>query len=301
MPAQLAFITVGDQGKASASQRATIRSHVMRGKNKIATSRRSVREAARKASASLVASSVLPSEFEPGVEIVLEPEPNTVVVKCNEQTDDLEDDLQSREDAVAAYMQIRRFVCPRTGVTSPTTGRDMSPGELVAGCRSFERGVLPIPGSVDHGKPVLVYDRFKSAAFPIEQAVDLEIVEANYVPWLFTDAAFAHSILLVTSASRDFCLQQSLSRTTIFHLRETLRLLNKQLSDADAYLADTTTYTIVTLAVLASMFGDFNATRAHMAGLQRITQLRGGEKSLSKRPKQHFMLERSVELRWRAA
>jgi len=140
----------------------------------------------------------------------------------------------------------------------------------------------------------MVYDRFKSVAFPVEQYVDLQAGGHTYIPWLFQDAAFAHSILLVTSASNDFRLHQPLSRPTIFHLKRTLKLLNKQLNNKGAYLADTTTYTIVTLAVLASMFGDLAATKAHMAGLQRIVQLRGGDRLISECPKQHFMLERYV-------
>ncbi|KAK3115443.1 hypothetical protein LTR53_005195 [Teratosphaeriaceae sp. CCFEE 6253] len=141
---------------------------------------------------------------------------------------------------------------------------------------------------------VLVYDRLKSAAFPMERVVKLDILENSRIQWLFRDPAFAHSTLLATSAFKDYHLSQPLSRTTLFHLKRTLRHLNKQLSDESAYQSESVIYTIVTLAVLALMFGDPSATRTHMAGLQRIVQLRGGESCFSTSSKQHFMLERQV-------
>ncbi|KAK3116345.1 hypothetical protein LTR53_003371 [Teratosphaeriaceae sp. CCFEE 6253] len=277
MPPHLTFIPVSGQGKSSESHRAVIRSHVMRGKNKRVDSRRSAREAARAAAAPIAVPTAAELEhFAKQANVSKQADVTKEVERWDRDCSD-GDDGQPEAGAVAALGQMRRHLRVRTGVASAVDGREMGPGELIAG--------------------FLVYDRLKSAAFPMEQVVKLDILENSYIPWLFRDQAFAHSILLATSAFNDYRLSQPLSRTTLFHLKRTLGHLNKQLSDESAYQSDTVIYTVVTLAVLASMFGDPSATGTHMAGLQRIVQLRGGESFLSVCSKQHFMLER-LDLAW---
>ncbi|KAK3069179.1 hypothetical protein LTR53_012687 [Teratosphaeriaceae sp. CCFEE 6253] len=279
MPPHLTFIPVSGQGKSSESHRAVIRSHVMRGKNKRVDSRRSVREAARAAAAPIaVPTAAVLEHFAKQANASKQADVTEEVERWDRDCSD-GDDAQPGAGAVAALGQMRRHLRVRTGVASAVDGREMGPGELIAG--------------------FLVYDRLKSAAFPMEQVVKLDILGNSYIPWLLRDQAFAHSILLATSAFNDYRLSQPLSRTTLFHLKRTLRHLNKQLSDESAYQSDTVIYTVVTLAVLASMFGDPSATGTHMAGLQRIVQLRGGESFLSVCSKQHFMLERPTE--WQSA
>ena len=133
---QLAFIEVGDEGKSSASQRAAIRSHVMKGRNKREGSRRSLREANLKAKTLPVASSVAPlvGPVTQPLREDLSVQASSVNAKLGDDSDESVEDLQNRANAVARYFQLRQALSPPTGVSSPSTGRDMSPGELLADC-----------------------------------------------------------------------------------------------------------------------------------------------------------------------
>ncbi|KAK0819818.1 hypothetical protein LTR02_001094 [Friedmanniomyces endolithicus] len=162
------------------------------------------------------------------------------------------------------------------------------------------------PGSVDT-KPgarrqdtlVTTYDSAKHAAFPLKYTIDFDEAEDSCVPWIFSNMAFAHSVFFATSATNDFRLGRPYTRPTLIHLRRTIRCLNAQLGEDGGHLDDSTVYTIVTLAMLATLVGDLAAVRAHMVGLRRIVELRGGECYLRQRSKQHFMLER-LDLAWSA-
>ncbi|KAK5728636.1 hypothetical protein LTR15_001773 [Elasticomyces elasticus] len=154
----------------------------------------------------------------------------------------------------------------------------------------------------------LKFNSFKGSTFPLKEKIEFEVAEEVwhpspgsstipwltyykvYIPWLFNDLAYAHSVFLATSAINDFREGRPFTRTTLYHLKSTIKHLNKKLAKDDGYASDSTTYTIITLAMLSTLFGDLSAVRAHMAGLQRIVGLRGGEESLAKRPKQSFMM-----------
>ena len=145
---------------------------------------------------------------------------------------------------------------------------------------------------------VFTYDNIKDTMYPVDQCIQFEKVEKKeYLEWLCCDDAFFHSVLLTISAVDDYVLQRPPAQITYHHLRRTLSLLNQRLSEKDAHLADSTVYIILTLALMAGVFGDYAAASTHIAGLQQIVRLRGGVKHLRLNPKLHFKLDR-LDLSW---
>lgn len=134
--------------------------------------------------------------------------------------------------------------------------------------------------------------------YPVDQCIEFEKVEKReYLQWLCCDDAFFHSVLLTISAVDDYVLQRPPTDITHHHLRRTLSLLNQRLSEKDAHLVDSTVYIILTLALMAGVFGDYAAASTHIAGLQQIVRLRGGVKHLRLNSKLHFKLDR-LDLSW---
>lgn len=62
-------------------------------------------------------------------------------------------------------------------------------------------------------------------------------------------------MLLLNSASNDIISQQPLSSITSRHLKRTLFILNKQLSDKYAHNYDTVLYVVSLVATIAVLFG----------------------------------------------
>lgn len=129
---------------------------------------------------------------------------------------------------------------------------------------------------------------------PLEHCVHFPVVETGCFDWLFRDAAFLHALLLTSSMMTDFAnsMPQQPGRKTYFHLRKTIALLNDKIGEQDAHKKDSTLYVVVTLAMMAAVFGDWPAASAHIAGLRSIVKLRGGIRYLKSRPKLHFKLDR---------
>lgn len=142
---------------------------------------------------------------------------------------------------------------------------------------------------------VFAYYALKTVAYPIELAVDFGYGKTDYFSWLYHDIAFLHSVLLTTSAIHDFALRQPLTVTTKRHLSKTLLCLNQRLDTNDACLVDSTMYIVMTLSLLASMFGDHTAANTHMSGLEQIMHLRSGRESLRRNSKLQFKIDRSVQ------
>lgn len=94
----------------------------------------------------------------------------------------------------------------------------------------------------------------------------------------------------------DYLISCTLSKTTVFHLRRTLHFLNEKLAHEDAYRDDSNVYVIIMLTLLAVSFGDYVAANAHMDGLRRIVELRGGMEYLQSMPKLHYKLDRYVNV-----
>lgn len=138
---------------------------------------------------------------------------------------------------------------------------------------------------------VLLYSRLKHEFYTIDFIVNFDKYMTDHSPWLLTDDAFFHSVIMSTSAMQDFFLGQPLSDMTLHHLRKTLALLNRRLSDGELYQMDSTIWIILTLAMVSGFFCDFSTTVTHIAGLRQIVHLQGGRGFLEARPKMQFKLE----------
>ncbi|KAI8266453.1 hypothetical protein K4K58_009709 [Colletotrichum sp. SAR11_239] len=86
-------------------------------------------------------------------------------------------------------------------------------------------------------------------------------------------------------------------KLTQFHLRRTISLLNKSLSQKNSHENEAIFHVILTLAMIASLWGDFDSAAVHLSGLQQIVRLRGGLEYLHRFPKLHFKLDR-LALTW---
>ena len=61
---------------------------------------------------------------------------------------------------------------------------------------------------------------------------------------------------------------------------------------SDVHEDEAVLFVVINLAILAAVYGDWEAAAAHFAGLRKIVQLRGGMGFLLTRPKLHFKLDR---------
>jgi hypothetical protein len=98
----------------------------------------------------------------------------------------------------------------------------------------------------------------------------------------FNDAAFAH-VLVVVAASQKLNytvparrLAETHTSQSIFHLRQTLLLLQLRIQDHRQSTSDSTILLICFLAVLAVVQRDHDGIVAHQRGLARVVSLRGG-------------------------
>jgi hypothetical protein len=137
---------------------------------------------------------------------------------------------------------------------------------------------------------VLAYSALKSVVYPIERCVHFNTDPDAYKAWLCTDKAYLHSVLLAASAMRDYMARRPFSIDTLFHLRRAITHLNHQLTEKDAFRSDPVLWCVITLASLSAMFLDHAAGLAHLSGLRRIVDLRGGQVFLRSNPKKSFKL-----------
>lgn len=131
--------------------------------------------------------------------------------------------------------------------------------------------------------------------YTTETFVNFEIDETYRTRWFGYDDAILHTVMLTTSALHDYAIRQQPAANTRFHLVKTLSHLNEKLGNEDAYMLDSTLYTILCLAVMSAMFGDYAAVSAHLMGLKKIIALRGGYGYLQLQPKLQYKLE-SIDL-----
>ena len=133
---------------------------------------------------------------------------------------------------------------------------------------------------------------FPKKIYPLKLCIELDEPTSDFFQWLLRDVAFLHSVLLATCAFDDISKGQPLAKATRFHLQRTLSLLNKKLSEREACCNDLTIYIVITLALMASLFGEHAAAETHLAGLHQIIELAGGLGKLRQKPKLHFTIDR---------
>jgi len=139
------------------------------------------------------------------------------------------------------------------------------------------------------------YNITDQALSPLDRCVDFDRVENVSFQSLVSDAASLQCILCAGYARNDLVLSTrngQPGKMTLLHLRRTLALLRAKIDCSNVVGDEAILYIVMQLALLAAMFGDWSAAAAHVAGLHRIIQLRGGEDFLRTRSKLHFKIDR---------
>jgi hypothetical protein len=199
-----------------------------------------------------------------------------------------------QEARKSAKAKDENAVVPKT--REPVAARIPPPGTLVSDLALIH---FAGPGIDIEAKSILfkafAYNFANQALSPLDRCVDFDCLESASFEWAFTDTAFLHSVLCTSYAISDFMSPQwdgNPGRKTLFHMRETLSLLQAKMNNEHAYLDETVLLVVINLALLSAMYGDWRAAATHYKGLHKIVQLRGHLEFLRARPKLHFKLDR---------
>jgi hypothetical protein len=133
----------------------------------------------------------------------------------------------------------------------------------------------------------------KDEMYPIVRYSRPDTPKTYWFHWAHLDLAYLHSILYMTSFSLD-SLRGQKSKRTEFHAYRMIHELNKQLSDPNTALTDSTTIVVMALALIAESFGDVESAHMHVMGLKKIVDLRGGIESFASHPLLQSKLHRWV-------
>lgn len=139
------------------------------------------------------------------------------------------------------------------------------------------------------------YNVSNQAFTPLDRCVNFDCIESASFQWLFSDAAFLHSTLSASYAVNELVMPTwdgQPGRNVVSHLRETLVLLARKMETINVHEDEAVLYVVINLAILAAVYGDWEAAAAHFAGLYKIVQLRGGMDFLRSRSKLYFKLDR---------
>ncbi|OQD64762.1 hypothetical protein PENPOL_c007G03700 [Penicillium polonicum] len=279
MTTQFAFVTYGGVEKQTPADRSQVRSHCMKGRNKREGSRRSDREARR--AAKQVASMNVDTAAV-----------STITGRSSSAT-------AQRENASISTMIQRRVnqksesLDERPWVRPPQAPRGFAFGEAVD---QFANAVGQMSESLI--RQFVTFNRITEASYPLVQiVVDFNDDRDLGSIWPSFDKSFLHTILFSNSAVNDWAQNLPLAKSSQFHLGRALTLLNKKLATGAAHLDDTTIYTVMLLAIVSSTSGDYDASNIHMAGLQRLVEMRGGHGHLRGDPVTQFKLE-CLDLMW---
>ncbi|CAH0038767.1 unnamed protein product [Clonostachys solani] len=178
--------------------------------------------------------------------------------------------LRQREAEIAAQTAINQIPNDKLGLSSKNIWeRQNMPYQPILDYKL-------LPDSLSQGSVDLLYQygRLKEAIYPIDNCVEFEIIQDDYIGWFTTESAFVQSILFMGSALQDLAVQRTLTRTSLFHLRKTLSLLNDALSNRQEYLNDALLYTVFNLSLIATIIGEDEAFNIHLSGIRKLMQLR---------------------------
>ncbi|KAL4947713.1 hypothetical protein BDW69DRAFT_204128 [Aspergillus filifer] len=135
---------------------------------------------------------------------------------------------------------------------------------------------------------------FTSTMYPTTAFTEYNIATCPWASWPFTDASYLQCIFFMASVLRDLALFASVSVSqrpshseknskpitakTYAALRNTIIYLNNRLShpDRNVSLADSTIAVVVILTMFCCMIGDHDGAREHVKGLKMLVFLRGG-------------------------
>ncbi|KAL4967007.1 uncharacterized protein BDV14DRAFT_198471 [Aspergillus stella-maris] len=131
---------------------------------------------------------------------------------------------------------------------------------------------------------------FTSTMYPTTAFTAYNIATCPWANWTFTDPSYLQCIFFMACVLRDLSQSQcqyathpegklkSITAPTYGALRNTIMHLNKRLShpDSSIALADSTIAVVVILTMFCCMMGDHEGAKAHVAGLKMLVFLRGG-------------------------
>ncbi|KAF2441897.1 hypothetical protein P171DRAFT_418755 [Karstenula rhodostoma CBS 690.94] len=134
---------------------------------------------------------------------------------------------------------------------------------------------------------------------PLERCIDFTLWDNACFEWLQSDIAFLQSVLTSAAMVDDTnrLSKKQPGNKMWHHLNRTMNILNSRLSNEVTHVQDSTLNVVLTLSILACAMGDHAAVRAHLSGLYRIVQLRGGIAFLLERPMLHFRINH-IDLTW---
>ncbi|KAK2058440.1 hypothetical protein LY76DRAFT_57704 [Colletotrichum caudatum] len=140
------------------------------------------------------------------------------------------------------------------------------------------------------------YGVIKETMYPVEWCLRFDDSKTPWFYWLLSDAAFLHSILFTVCLLHDSVGGETSKRTS-FHVWRTLNLLNRNISDKSLALADSTIATVVSMCMVSEVFGHRDSAAAHVRGMRRIVELRGGIESFRHNLQLHVKICR-VDIGW---
>ncbi|KAE9570553.1 hypothetical protein CGMCC3_g13368 [Colletotrichum fructicola] len=237
-----AFVIADSNGKPNSGDRKLIRSHVMRGKNTRATQPRVVPNRDR---APITTDSVRTSD------------PAPTVPQSTWSPLMIEDPASlSDEDEPEGLLRLLRT--------------------------PFDVFACPFADEIDSSSKEMLFEFYaiiKEAMYPVEWCVRFDASKTPWFHWLLVDPAYLHSVLFTVAMLHDWLLGSKRSKKTNYHICKSLTYLNENIASKEMAIADSTVATIVTMSMVAEMFGDHAASAAHVAGLRQIVKLRGGIES----------------------
>ncbi|KAF4448314.1 hypothetical protein F53441_8253 [Fusarium austroafricanum] len=262
-PKKFEFVSSDPVGKPAAESRKFIRSHVMRGKN--------TKKGPTKSPRLGVSVDAIPETDQDDVEEVHRPAPLAITGYTSESM------------WTAGHTHARQ---DRAWVQSPSLVV-----HLVKPPPDLELFTFATP--LGKNSRFYIYKfltTIKDTLYPAEWCFDSDREKVCWFRWLLEDPAYLHCICFMVSAFQDLVKMQSLlwrgnydsgwgegfSPATRNRLRHTIKLLQERLQDPKKQLEDTTTATIISLAMMADAMEDTQAFEAHSNGLRRIVKLRGG-------------------------
>ncbi|KAH6964637.1 hypothetical protein DER45DRAFT_153573 [Fusarium avenaceum] len=263
MPQQLTFVISDGSGRIGSSERQLIRQRCMQQKNKQPDSRRSKREAAR-------AAAKPPRESGPEDEVV------------NHSTDGAS--ARSRvQPPSASVSEEQRGLFTRQCILPSPSDWALFP---------FPEGLEPPAQKLMH--EYFIHNPIRDSLYPFKHfGINIDFDDPFLCfRLLCSEKLCFRAILLLTTASNDLVLQRPLSSATYQHLRRVLPLLNRRLSEKEAYQNDIILYVVGILASIAVLFGDYHAAQKHAVGLSEIIRLRGSWVAVNNNPAIQLSMDR---------
>lgn len=124
--------------------------------------------------------------------------------------------------------------------------------------------------------------------YPANYCVDFEHIDESWAHDFAHNEGFVHAILFASAAIEDFVLRRPFSRAASFHLQQTLQQLVTAVAQGRAGITSATVWVVISLCIVASIYGDGDALAVHLAGLKRLNAIKDKLIELSLHPMINF-------------